>query len=104
MSIELQGVTCALEVCGLRKAYASGGVPVRALRGVDLSVAQGESPEPSTKPSETNGGILPVEIVGVWETAGGDATLAYRFLSDGRYQFAALLTQPVPESRRGYSS
>lgn len=55
------------------------------------------SPEPSTKPSETNGGTLPVEIVGVWETAGGDATLAYRFLSDGRYQFAALLTQPVPE-------
>ncbi|MGH3792803.1 MAG: hypothetical protein ACRDQ9_18810, partial [Pseudonocardiaceae bacterium] len=28
---------------------------------------------------------------------GGDATLAYRFLPDGRYRFAALLTHPVPE-------
>jgi len=36
-------------------------------------------------------------MVGAWETVGGDATLAYRFLSDGRYRFTALLTQPVPE-------
>ncbi len=55
------------------------------------------SPEPSMGPSETDEGILPGEIVGAWETAGGDATLAYRFVSDGKYQFAALLTQPVPE-------
>lgn len=42
MSTRLREVTSALEVRGLRKAYASGETPVRALRGVDLSVAQGE--------------------------------------------------------------
>ncbi len=51
----------------------------------------------STQPRRTNDGILPAKIIGAWETASGDATFAYRFLSDGRYRFAALLTQPVPE-------
>jgi hypothetical protein len=55
------------------------------------------STESSAEPRGTNEGILPVEMVGAWETVGGDATLAYRFLPDGRYRFAALLTQPVPE-------
>ncbi|MGQ0776648.1 MAG: ABC transporter ATP-binding protein [Pseudonocardiales bacterium] len=42
MSIRLRGASRVLEVRGLRKTYASGGAPVRALRGVDLSVAHGE--------------------------------------------------------------
>ncbi len=54
-------------------------------------------PELTTQRGKTSEGILPGEIVGAWVTAGGDATLAYRFLSDGRYRFAALLIQPVPE-------
>ena len=55
------------------------------------------SPESSTESTGTNEGVLPVGLVGAWESAGGDATHAYRFLADGRYRFAALLTQPVPE-------
>ncbi len=42
MSTPLRSVASALEVHGLRKTYASGGVPVRALRSVDLSVSRGE--------------------------------------------------------------
>jgi hypothetical protein len=50
-------------------------------------------PESSTQPRRTNEGILPVEMVGAWITMDGDATLAYRFCSDGRCRFAALLIQ-----------
>jgi len=42
VSTWLRSASSALEVRGLRKAYASGGTPVRALRGVDLTVARGE--------------------------------------------------------------
>ncbi|MGH3683473.1 MAG: hypothetical protein ACRDQY_17385 [Pseudonocardiaceae bacterium] len=51
----------------------------------------------SAEPRGTDEGILPAELLGAWESVGGDATLAYRFLPDGRYRFAALLTHPVPE-------
>lgn len=62
------------------------------------------SPEPaptSTTPSPTGSPehevVPPAEMVGTWETVGGDATLVYRFLTDGRYRFVAVLTQPAPE-------
>lgn len=64
---------------------------------VPTTASPTRSTESSVESRGTNEGIFPVEMVGAWETVGGDATLAYRFLPDGRYRFAALLTQPVPE-------
>jgi hypothetical protein len=42
------------------------------------------------------------DLVGAWLADGGDATLAYRFEADGRYRFAGVLTQPIPEGVREY--
>jgi hypothetical protein len=42
----------------------------------------------------TTASALPERLVGAWSSSAGDATLAYRFLSDGRYRHAGLLTQP----------
>jgi hypothetical protein len=78
-------------------ACASTDSPLPAPAPTATTSSPTGSPEPSTKSDESNEGIIPGEIVAAWKTTGGDATLAYRFLSDGRYRFAALLTQPVPE-------
>jgi hypothetical protein len=42
----------------------------------------------------TTASALPERLVGAWSSSEGDATLAYRFLSDGRYRHAGMLTQP----------
>ncbi|MGQ0776642.1 MAG: hypothetical protein ACT4NY_19815, partial [Pseudonocardiales bacterium] len=91
-------VALALLVGGLLACSSTDNpIPDPAPAPKSTTASPTRSPESSTQPRETNEGILPVEMVGAWETVGGDATLAYRFLSDGRYRFAALLTQPVPE-------
>jgi hypothetical protein len=90
------GVALALLIGGA-SACASTDSPLPSPELTAITSSSIESPAPSTTPGKTNEGILPGEIVGAWETAGGDATLTYRFLADGRYRFAALLTQPVPE-------
>lgn len=41
--------------------------------------------------------LLPPPLVGDWESAGGDTTLAYRFTGDGRFAFAGVMTQPRGE-------
>jgi hypothetical protein len=37
---------------------------------------------------------LPERLVGAWSSSQGDATLAFRFLPDGSYRHAGVLTQP----------
>lgn len=49
-----------------------------------------DTPPTSTAPSPG----LPEGLVGAWSSSEGDATLAYRFLADGSYRHAGLLTQP----------
>lgn len=88
------GIALALLIVGVA-ACSTTASPMPAPPSMTTSPTG--SPDFSTEPRGTDAGILPVEIVGAWETVGGDATLAYRFLSDGRYRFAGLLTQPVPE-------
>lgn len=41
--------------------------------------------------------VLPQPLVGDWESVGGDATLVYRFIPDGRFAFAGVMTQPRGE-------
>ncbi|MFJ3671336.1 hypothetical protein ACIPSE_33225 [Streptomyces sp. NPDC090106] len=46
------------------------------------------------------GAVLPGALVGSWrsiEEKNDTATIAYRFTSDGRYKYAGLVTQPIPE-------
>ena len=52
--------------------------------------------DPATTASitTTTTSALPERLVGAWSSSEGDATLAYRFLPDGRYRHAGLLTQP----------
>jgi hypothetical protein len=52
--------------------------------------------DPATTASitATTASALPERLVGAWSSSEGDATLAYRFLPDGRYRHAGLLTQP----------
>ena len=52
--------------------------------------------DPTTTDSTatTTASAMPERLVGAWSSSEGDATLAYRFLSDGRYRHAGLLTQP----------
>ncbi|MGI5359089.1 hypothetical protein ACQI4E_27765 [Streptomyces sp. CA-252508] len=42
--------------------------------------------------------VIPEALVGAWESdaEGDDATLAYRFLPDGRYRFIGLMSYPGP--------
>jgi hypothetical protein len=40
--------------------------------------------------------VLPAALVGAWSSSGGDATIAYRFVADGRYRSAEILSQPRP--------
>lgn len=92
------GVALALLIGGSAACSSTDSpLPSPAPAPTSTTASPTGSPEFSTQPSGTNEWILPAEIVGAWETASGDATLAYRFLADGRYRFAALLTQPVPE-------
>lgn len=92
----------------LRAAVLLVALLVGATAGCSSTNSPVSSPEPaptsatppptgSPESTGTNEEVLPVGLVGAWETAGGDATLAYQFLADGRYRFAALLTQSVPE-------
>ena len=92
------GVALALLIGGAAACSSTDGpMPSSAPSPTSNTASPTGSPASSTQPRGTNERILPVEMVGAWETVGGDATLAYRFLSDGRYRFTALLTQPVPE-------
>jgi hypothetical protein len=44
--------------------------------------------------SETASAVLPPELVGKWESQSTNATIAYRFLADGRYINVSILQQP----------
>jgi hypothetical protein len=49
--------------------------------------------EPTTTTTAT-ASELPEGLVGAWSSSQGDATLAFRFLADGSYRHAGVLTQP----------
>jgi hypothetical protein len=55
----------------------------------------------STPPAEATSASMS-DLVGSWVAGSGDATLAYRFEANGRYRFAGVLTQPIPEGVREY--
>jgi hypothetical protein len=70
-----------------------------ACSGTDGDEARRERPPTGTATPTGTGSsslpaVLPAQLVGAWASSGGDATLAYRFVADGRYRFAGLLTQP----------
>jgi hypothetical protein len=50
---------------------------------------------PSTTTSSSADGF-PRALVGAWSSSGDTTEIAYRFLADGRYRSAEMLTQPVP--------
>jgi hypothetical protein len=58
------------------------------------------TPTPSAATVEpapaTSDDALPAELVGAWSSSGGAAEIAYRFLVDGRYRSAEILSQPRP--------
>ncbi|MFG1997564.1 hypothetical protein ACGFNU_00260 [Spirillospora sp. NPDC048911] len=54
------------------------------------------STSPATESPSTPGtsGSLPAGMVGTWESSEGNATIVYRFSSDGGYANVSILTQP----------
>jgi hypothetical protein len=76
----------------LSVACAAGGGGPQAPPTQQPSVATVEA---ESTPATTVG-ALPAELVGAWSSSGGDATIAYRFVADGRYRSAEILNQPRP--------
>jgi hypothetical protein len=73
--------------------------------GTSCSSSEDESrPEPDTPArtvTPTDLGRAAAELIGAWESSRAEenTTLAYRFTGDGRYRYAAGLTQPRPGRR-----
>lgn len=44
----------------------------------------------------TSDDVLPAQLVGVWSSSGDATEIAYRFVADGRYHSAEILSQPRP--------
>lgn len=51
--------------------------------------------EPVPAPTTSND-ALPAELVGAWSSSGEATETAYRFVADGRYRSAEILSQPRP--------
>jgi len=51
--------------------------------------------EPAPAPV-TSDDALPADLVGAWSSSGGATEIAYRFVADGRYRSAEILSQPGP--------
>ena len=51
--------------------------------------------EPAPAPA-TSDDALPAELVGAWSSSGDATEIAYRFVADGRYRSAEILSQPGP--------
>jgi hypothetical protein len=62
------------------------------------TVSRPHSPPATTaEPDDAAEHVLPDPLVGTWESAEGDATIAYQFTPDGLYKYVGILTSPTPD-------
>jgi hypothetical protein len=100
----------AVHTAGARAGWygaRTGLVVLVAVLSVACTFGSGRSspsptPTPSTATVEpapapaTSDDALPAELVGAWSSSGDAIEIAYRFVADGRYRSAEILSQPRP--------
>jgi hypothetical protein len=78
----------ALATVALCSACSSGEPPGTSTPPITTS-----APSTTTSPSAAG---FPRALVGAWSSSGDTTEIAYRFLADGRYRSAEMISQPVP--------
>lgn len=81
----------ALLIVALCGACSSGEPSITT---TNTAVEQSTSGIATSSPESGNG--FPGVLVGAWSSSGDTTEIAYRFLTDGRYRSAEILSQPVP--------
>ncbi len=82
------GLVVVLVVLSVACTSGTGGSSV-------TPTSRATTTQPAPAPA-TSDGALPAELVGAWSSSGGATEIAYRFVADGRYRSAEILSQPRP--------